>query len=211
MRLFGKKIRLRRKALKRGDPSRVLTYHVGRSPVSIGRFTYGHEYITVKQWGEGAALRVGAFCSISDSVVVMLGGNHRTDWITTFPFGHVFEEALGPDRPKGHPATNGDVVIGNDVWIGRNTTILSGVTVGDGAVIAANSTVAKDIGPYEIWGGNPARLIRRRFDDQTIAALLALRWWDWDLDRIRAAVPVLSGAPTPDALRALQQDDMRHP
>jgi len=116
---------------------------IGKSPVSVGRFTYGHENIAVMQWGEGCPLDIGAFCSIADNVQIFLGGNHRTDWITTFPFGHIFQKDLGGENIQGHPATNGGVSIGNDVWIGRGATIMSGISIGNGAVIAANSTVVK--------------------------------------------------------------------
>jgi hypothetical protein len=80
---------------------------IGKSPVSVGRFTYGHENIAVMQWGEGCPLDIGAFCSIADNVQIFLGGNHRTDWITTFPFGHIFQKDLGGENIQGHPATNG--------------------------------------------------------------------------------------------------------
>jgi acetyltransferase-like isoleucine patch superfamily enzyme len=176
------------------------TSAVGNSPVTIGRYTYGADDILVRQWGEGAALRIGAFCSISSSVMVFLGGNHRTDWITTFSFGHIFQSELGGDDIIGHPATNGDVVIGNDVWVGHGVTILSGVTVGDGAVLAANATVTKDVQPYEIVGGNPAKLIRRRFDDTLIDLLLELRWWDLPVETIREINDKLCAPPTESAL-----------
>lgn len=176
---------------------------VGNSPVTIGRFTYGVENLSVRQWGEGAALRIGAFCSIATSVTVFLGGNHRTDWITTFPFGHIFQSELGGAGIVGHPATNGDVVVGNDVWLAHGVTILSGVTIGDGAVLAANATVTHDVEPYGIVGGNPARLIRKRFDDTLIALLLELRWWDLPLEVIRAVSGRLCAPPTEAVLREL--------
>jgi len=207
MRLFRKMFKRGGTVLKKGDPTEDRTYLIGKSPIRVGRYTYGQEYLTIKQWGEGAGLQIGAFCSISDSIVVFLGGNHRTDWITTFPFGHIFQKELGAQKIAGHPKTNGDVIIGNDVWIGRNSTLMSGIHIGDGAVIAANSTVVKDIGPYEIWGGNPARLISRRFELEVVDLLLKLRWWDWDEDRIRNSVPILSNAPSVEALLKLQAND----
>ena len=111
----------------------------GTSKVVVGRFTYGHDRLVVRQWGEGAALRIGSFCSFAEKITIMLGGNHRTDWITTYPFGHVFEEQFGADPVAGHPSTNGDVVIGDDVWIGHGATVISGVTIGDGAVVALST------------------------------------------------------------------------
>ena len=125
-------------------------FSVGRSVVEVGRFTYGVEHIKVRQWGEGAALKIGQFFSIADNITVFLGGNHRTDWVTTFPFGHVYQDEFGHTGAVGHPATRGDVSIGNDVWIGAGVTIMSGVTIGDGAVLAANSTVTGNVVPYEI-------------------------------------------------------------
>lgn len=84
-----------------------------------------------------------------------MGGNHRTDWLTTYPFGHIHKDIFTNFSGVGHPATKGSVVIGNDVWIGTNVTIMSGVSIGDGAVIANNSHVVKDVLPYSIVGGNP--------------------------------------------------------
>jgi len=89
---------------------------------------------------------------------------------------------------EGHPVTKGDIIIGNDVWIGMNATILSGVTIGDGAVIGANSLVTKDVELYMIVGGNPAIPIRKRFDQQTIDRLLRIKWWDWDIEKIKRDV-----------------------
>jgi len=106
-----------------------------------------------------------------------LGGNHRVDWITTFPFGHIFRDELGGTEIVEHPQSNGEIIIGNDVWIASNVTIMSGIQIGDGAVIAANSMVVKDIAAYEIWGGNPAKKLKMRFSDEIIKSLLKLKWW----------------------------------
>ncbi len=160
--------------------------------VDIGRHTYGHDQITIRHWGEPTTLRIGAFCSIADRVQIFLGGNHRTDWVSTYPFAEFSDRWPEAKGIEGHPATNGDVTIGNDVWIGSNATILSGVTVGDGACIAADSTVSKDVRPYAIVAGNPARELRRRFDEATIAKLLEIAWWDWPDERIEANVHLLS-------------------
>lgn len=135
--------------------------------------------------------------------MVMLGGNHRTDWFTTFPFGHIYADELGSAAVPGHPSSNGGVTIGHDVWIGRDVTIMSGVTIGNGAVIAANSHVVKDVGDYEIVGGNPARLIKKRFDDDVIRELLALQWWNAPLDFIRRHIVTLSSVPTVASVREL--------
>lgn len=176
---------------------------VGRSPIEIGRYTYGMENILVKEWGEGARLVIGSFCSIAASITVFLGGNHRTDWITTFPFGHMYSEDLGGQDITGHPSTKGDVIIGDDVWIGHGVTVMSGVRIATGAVIAANATVVRDVGTYEIHGGNPAKLAKKRFDDPTIELLLKLRWWDLPVEDIRSVTQELSSPPTPELLESL--------
>jgi acetyltransferase-like isoleucine patch superfamily enzyme len=169
--------------------------------MDVGRYTYGHEQITVHHWGEPAELRIGSFCSIADRVHVFLGGNHRVDWVTTYPFAEFPESWPQSHAIKGHPATNGDVVVGNDVWIGSNATIMSGVTIADGAVIGADSCVTRDVAPYAIVAGNPALEIRRRFDVETIAALLRLRWWDWSDERIRANAALMC---SPDVERFIK-------
>jgi len=172
----------------------------GKSRTSFGRFTYGAQHITVKQWGEGASLSIGAFCSIAENVTVFLGGNHRMDWITTFPFGHIFQNELGNVGLAGHPTTNGDVVIGNDVWIGYGVSIVSGVTIGDGAVLAANATVVRDVAPYEIVAGNPAQLLRKRFDQDIIDRLMALGWWNLPVETIKLMARELSSPPSADLI-----------
>ncbi len=155
----------------------------------IGDFTYGKPSIIYQH--EDANLIIGKFCSISSEVVIFLGGNHKTEWITTYPFNALNEDFPSAKNIKGHPATKGNVEIGNDVWIGRDVTIMSGITIGNGAVIAAGSVVTKNINAYEIWGGNPARLIRQRFTNEQIAKLQAMQWWNWDLEKIRKEVNYL--------------------
>ena len=151
----------------------------------VGRYTYGHDNIQIFTWGEeGAGIKVGAFCSISQNCNIFLGGNHRTDWVTTFPFGHAYKEVFHNFDGHGHPTSKGDVIIGNDVWIATSVTIMSGVTIGDGAVIAANSHVVKDVEPYSIVGGNPARHLKYRFSPEQIEGLLKLKWWYWPVSRI---------------------------
>lgn len=157
----------------------------------VGKHTYGHEYVSVKQWGEGAKLTIGSFCSIADEITVFLGGNHRIDWATTYPFPEFFEHWDSASGITGHPSTNGDVVIGNDVWIGSHSVIMSGVTIGDGAVIGAYSLVTKDVPPYAIVGGNPARLIRLRFSPSIVDSLLKIAWWEWDDSRIAKSIQLL--------------------
>ena len=157
----------------------------------IGKYTYGHTNIKTHTWGEGAKLKVGSFCSIASNCNVYLGGNHRTDWVTTYPFGHINKHLFNTFDGTGHPKTNGDVIIGNDVWIGNDVTIMSGVTIGDGSVIAANSHVVKNVSPYSIVGGNPAKLIKYRFTNSQIQDLLTIQWWTWDDTKINQETPHL--------------------
>jgi acetyltransferase-like isoleucine patch superfamily enzyme len=156
--------------------------------LTMGRYSYGEPLIPTFP-GDTARVRVGAFVSIALDVVLLDGGNHRTDWVSTYPFRARFD--LPGAYADGHPVVKGDVVIGNDVWIGRGARVLSGVTVGDGAAIAGYSVVTGDVRPYAIVAGNPAREIRRRFSDTQIDALLAIAWWEWPLEKILDAVPML--------------------
>ncbi|WP_416187296.1 CatB-related O-acetyltransferase [Hydrocarboniphaga sp.] len=153
---------------------------------SIGRYTYGDPQILFA--GSGAKLTIGAFCSIAKDVKLVLGGEHRTDWITTYPFMRVLKNAR---HFTGHPKTKGDIHIGNDVWIGRDATILSGIRIGNGAVIAAGSLVVRDVPAYTIVGGNPAKVIRARFTEQQITALEKIAWWEWNIEDITQELPTL--------------------
>lgn len=176
---------------------------VGKSQVSVGRFTYGVENLSIKQWNEGAALKIGAFCSLGNKINIFLGGNHRTDWITTFPFGHVYQEELGNFDILGHPSTKGDIVIGNDVWVGFGVSIFSGLKIGDGAVLSANACVVKDVPPYHIVAGNPAKIVKKRFDEDIIKLLLRLKWWDLPLESIKKIIKIISSQPNKDLLEKL--------
>lgn len=153
--------------------------HITNAGWSVGDFTYGLPEILM--WGNDGKLFIGKYCSIGGYVKIILGGNHRADWVTTYPFSYFRDDAK---HIPGHPYSNGDIVIGNDVWIGLGCTILSGVTIGDGAILAAHSVITKDVAPYAIVGGNPARLIRNRFSDEQIASLLAISWWNWPEDKL---------------------------
>jgi acetyltransferase-like isoleucine patch superfamily enzyme len=181
--------------LKRSIKARIARY-TGKEPpldftrnhfpqYEIGRGTYGRPNIF--DYPNDAQLKIGAFCSIAADVGIFLGGNHHPEWVTTFPFGAYWPEHEHPDQPF----SRGDVVIGNDVWIGRDAVIMSGVTIGDGAVVAARALVSRSVEPYMIVGGNPAKPIRPRFDQETIGKLLAMRWWDWPDERLHKAAPLL--------------------
>ena len=131
--------------------------------MSIGKHTYGTPII---HWpNNNAKLTIGNFCSIAGNVNIYLGGNHRSDWVTTYPFGLIHTHIFNDFNGTGNPSTKGDVIIGNDVWIANNVTIMSGVTIGDGAIIANNSHVVKNVESYSLVGGNPAKLIKYRFTE----------------------------------------------
>ena len=128
----------------------------------------------------------------SDVTFIMNGGNHMTNALTSYPFaifGNGWEHAMDG---KSYPS-KGDTIIGNDVWIGHRATIMPGLTVGDGAIIATNAVVTRDVAPYAIVGGNPAREISRRFSDANIQKLLEIKWWDWNIEKITANVDKLTG------------------
>ncbi|MBE7381175.1 MAG: CatB-related O-acetyltransferase [Leptolyngbya sp. SIO1E4] len=176
--------------------------------IVVGDYTYYDDFDTPKNFERnvlyhfdfiGDKLIIGKFCSIaSDVKFIMNGGNHRTDWFTNYPFpvfGHGWESAMPDQWPN-----KGDTVIGNDVWIGYGATLMPGVQVGDRAIIASQAVVTKSVAPYAIVGGNPAQEIRKRFDEDTIAALLAIQWWNWDIEKITRNLKAICGSDI-EALR----------
>jgi len=166
----------------------------------FGKYTYGKPIV---HWqSSGNELQIGNFCSIANNCHVYLGGNHRTDWVSTYPFGHINQSVFNRFDGGGHPSSNGSVVIGNDVWIGDNVTIMSGITIGDGAVLACNSHVVKDVEPYSVVGGNPAKLIKKRFTQEQIDELLRIEWWNWDDAKINAFTPLLCNGDIDNFIRA---------
>jgi acetyltransferase-like isoleucine patch superfamily enzyme len=157
--------------------------------MTFGKYTYGSPNIFYG--GPHAKLVIGNFCSIAGNCNIYLGGNHRTDWVTTHPFGHIHKDVFDKFNGDGHPGSRGDIIIGNDVWIGNNVTIMSGVTIGDGVVIANNSHIVKNAEPYSLVGGNPAELIKKRFTKEQIDKLLEIKWWNWDDSKINEFTPLL--------------------
>lgn len=154
--------------------------------VQVGEFTYGNP--TFFMCDDKTKVIFGKFCSIADDVQILVGGEHRYDWCTTYPFNVMKNDF---SYIKGHPKSKGDIIIGNDVWLGVDSKILSGVHIGDGCVVAAGAVVTKDVAPYSIVGGVPAKVIGRRFDEQTIKRLEEIQWWNWDKGLIYDAVPLL--------------------
>lgn len=165
-------------------------------------YSYGSP--RVMDWGGGGQLKIGNFCSIAVGVTILIGGEHKTDWVTTYPFGHINQDTF-PHHGLGHPSSKGDVVIENDVWIGANATIMSGVTVGSGAVIGACSVVTKDVPPYCIVAGNPARVVKKRFADDQIAALLENPWWERSEEEIRELIPLLCSERVDELIAELRK------
>lgn len=167
---------------------------ITRPNIIIGDYTYYDDAAGAEKFEQhvthhyeflGDKLIIGKFCAIASGVeFVMNGANHRMNSVTTYPFnimGHGWEKntlAL-EDLPF-----KGDTVVGNDVWIGQQVTIMPGVNIGDGAIIAANSVVTKDVPPYHIVGGNPSRILKRRFDEELIDYLLEIKWWEWPAEKI---------------------------
>ena len=131
-------------------------------------------------------LIIGKFCSIACGAKFLFNSaNHTLNSLSTYPFPLFFEEwELEPKNVTESWDNKGDIVIGNDVWIGFEAVILAGVTIGDGAIIGTRAVVTKDVAPYTIVGGVPAKPIRKRFDDQTITTLLKMKWWDWPVEKI---------------------------
>lgn len=153
--------------------------------------------------GGSTNLVIGKFCSIASNVTIFLGGNHRTDWVTTYPFGYIYSLEFGGEPSPETIYSNGNTCIGNDVWIGQNVIIMSGINIGNGACIAAGSVVTKDVKDFEIVGGNPARLIRIRFNEEIIKILSRLNWWDLPVEVLRKILPILQETPSVPKLQEI--------
>jgi len=154
--------------------------------MQVGRHTYGNP--TVR--GDSSIVTIGAFCSFAKGVLILSRRDHRSDWISTFPFSELWKCGN-----QGHPTGKGPINIGNDVWVGSNVIILSGITVGDGAIIGAGSVVSKNVPPYAIMAGNPIKMLRKRFSEQVISELLELQWWNWPDEKIKKSVTFLTAGP----------------
>ncbi|QDX30211.1 type B chloramphenicol O-acetyltransferase [Dickeya poaceiphila] len=171
--------------------------------IIVGRYSYYSGYYHEHDFNECARylipdegvdkLIIGSFCSIGSGAAFIMSGNqgHRPDWISTFPFYWV------PDTTEFEAANNGyvpsgDTIIGNDVWIGSEAIIMPGIKVGDGAVIGTRALVTRDVEPYSIVGGNPAKIIRKRFDDRHISMLIEMKWWDWSEEQLKAMMYFLT-------------------
>lgn len=183
--------RLRKIPLLYRGQAKFNLYYPGKYEFGIG--SYGLP--KVLDWNEGAALRIGSYCSIATDVQILLGGHHRTDWITTYPLSMLEDVNI-----QGGGFSRGDVVIGSDVWLCTNTMILSGVSIGHGAVVSAGAVVTRDVEPYSIVAGNPARHVRWRFDEATRSALLDMAWWDWPAEEVVRIAQLLSSSDIAELL-----------
>ena len=169
--------------------------------IIVGDYTYYNDIDGAEKFEEhvthhydfiGDKLIIGKFCAIAKGIeFIMNGANHRMNSVTTYPFNIMvngWEKAMPSleDFPF-----KGDTVVGNDVWIGQNVTVMPGVHIGDGVIIAANSVVTKDVPPYHIVGGNPSKIIKKRFEDELIDYLLKLKWWLWSAEKIFANIEIL--------------------
>ena len=169
-----------------------------RNPnIIVGDFTYiadaeFESHVTHFYDWNGDKLIIGKFCQIAAGVeFVMNGANHQMNAVSTFPFYTLEGWDMEPPPPSDLPL-KGDTVIGNDVWIGQNATILPGTHIGDGAIIGANSVVGRDVDPYAVVVGNPARTLRKRFDEELIRLMLAWKWWDKGIEEINSFIPILT-------------------
>ncbi len=176
--------------------------------IIVGDYTYFGEtnfesHVTHLYDFIGDKLIIGKFCQIAAGVnFVMNGANHRMNTVSTYPF-YIFDGWEQQTPPEYEMPIKGDTIVGNDVWIGQNATILPGIHIGDGAVIGLNSTVGSDVPPYTIVAGNPAKIVRKRFDDELIGLLLKLEWWNKSVDDIKALMPVLSNSNLDDVKKGI--------
>ncbi len=182
---------------------KLLSEQVTNPNIEVGRFSYysgyyhGHSFDDCARYlladrSDVDKLIIGSFCSIGSGASFIMAGNqgHRSDWVSSYPFFYMQQE---PDFAAASDAfiPAGNTVIGNDVWIGSEAMIMPGISVGDGAVIGSRAVITKDVEPYAIVAGNPAKVIRMRFPEEQVQMLLEMRWWDWPMPAIEGAMPLL--------------------
>lgn len=157
------------------------------------RGTYFDRNVNIISWSDQYHIHLGKYNSIGRDCNFFLHANHRADWITTSSqlWGPVTSEIADLHISMGHPTCKGDITIQNDVWIGAKSTIMSGVTIHNGAVVAAGSTVTKDVPPYAIVAGNPGKIVKYRFTESQIEDLLSISWWDWEENKIKEEAMLL--------------------
>lgn len=188
-----------------GDHQTVYLKDVITNPnIEVGEYTMYNDFVNDPREFEknnvlyhypvnGDKLIIGKFCSIACGAKFMLtSANHKMSSLSTYPFP-IFYEEWGLDAKDIRNAwdNKGNIIIGNDVWIGYEAVIMAGVTIGDGAIIGTRAVVTKDVPPYTIVGGVPAKPIRKRFDDATVERLIKLRWWDWEHEKIAQSIAAI--------------------
>ncbi len=182
---------------------KLLSGQVTNPNILVGRYSYysgwyhGHSFDDCARYllpdrNDVDRLIIGSFCAIGSGASFIMAGNqgHRADWVSTFPFHYMREEPAFVDAADGYlPA--GDTVVGSDVWIGSEAMVMPGIRIGHGAIVGSRALVTRDVPPYAIVGGNPARVIRMRFPEEQVAMLLEMAWWDWPMERIAAAMKLI--------------------
>lgn len=182
------------------DKSHFLSSNPRFQDFDIGDWTYGDPSVFLGR--THGNLRIGKYCSIGPKVEFILVGDHRTDFVTTYPFSVLFKEA---GHITGYPRDRGDIVVGNDVWLCYGSRILSGAIIGDGAVIGMGAVITRTIPPYAIVVGNPAKIVKYRFEPHVIEQLLKIKWWDWPHEKVLRAAPHLANDDIDEFLRFASQ------
>jgi len=160
------------------------------SNIQVGDYTYTADVIPeLIAYLPTDIIIIGKFCSLANGAILFGGGEHRVDWVSSYPFRIAFGDPMA--NKDGHPASKGPTIVGNDVYIGYHAIVLSGVKVGNGVIIGAGAVVTQNIPDYAIVGGNPARVIKMRMTDAQIEDMLKIKWWDWPIEEIKKAIPYL--------------------
>jgi len=205
----------------------IIKDHVKAKHIIVGDYSYYSGYYHDKSFEdcvmyldeaddhrlphETDRLIIGKFCSIATGVKLMMGGTqgHTYEWIASYPLDFLEEDFDGYNKvPPKAQKLKGDTVIGNDVWIGAEAMIMPGLKIADGAVIGARSLVTKNVGPYEIWGGNPAKLVKKRFSEEEIEKLLQIQWWNWSIEKIKANLHLIRSKNVHELWNKLRKDQV---
>jgi len=191
-----------RRSLNRAESSVALQeraqQHLADGTLVMGNMSYYAPNV-VKYEGDTGRVVVGNFASVAPDADFYVGGLHRTEWVSQYGLRAMLD--LPGAHEDGFTHGRGDIVVGSDTWVTNGCTVMSGVTIGDGAVVGTKAVVAKDVRPYAVVVGNPAREIRRRFSDEQVDALLRIRWWDWPTETVRQHVELIC-SPDVDAFIA---------
>lgn len=191
-----------RRSLNRAETSVALQeraqQHLADGTLVMGNMSYYAPNV-VKYAGDTGRVIIGNFASVAPDADFYVGGLHRTEWVSQYGLRAMLD--LPGAHEDGFTHGRGDIVVGSDTWVTNGCTVMSGVTIGDGAVVGTKAVVAKDVRPYAIVVGNPAREIRRRFSDEQVEALLRIRWWDWPTEKVKRHVELIS-SPEVDAFIA---------